>query len=1097
MHSLKTASMILMIALTWLSGLCASSAMATGIDLVTVRSSQLADRGRLLIEWSSPVKVLQKQEGDQLTLRFSRPLSINVARALGSLASYLNIEQSRAEAADLILNLKPGTTTKLKVKKNRSITVDFMREQQKDQDVALGVSSLNNGIRLQIEWPQAIDFKADQEEGSLRIAVNAPFGVKAADLAFLNETLQPWFKEVRQTQGAANLSLDFTLSPLVVASTRRIGGQSLEISLTRDAATAVLKPKARPTPIKEASSKASKPWPPRPEARPPNHDEDISANPSIAEMSPPASDNSPKVDKLAFLWEGDVGTAVFKRAGYLWVIFDAPRTALRSPLPPPVPATLMPGTLLEVDDATILHFQIKQDTNFDVRRDDSGGWFVHPVEDPVPTTPVSIEYGYAKGTLRANASSSGRIIDLQDPIVGDQLSILPLQQAALGQPTRRRFVDLDIIPSWQGLVWRPLNDKLSVIATKDDIEFGSQQGLALSAWPNDRAADDSTEPPLDWFSDQEGETVVKRRTFDDERQTDEQPPSTIANSKKNDQASPRSYLQLAGSGVDRNLVAETRRVLRQAIAKSKPDKRDQRRLDLAKLLIAERFASEAKIVLQAISDQDQGNTAKSRRALIGAAAFLTGDLDEATALLDASEFDEDTEIGIWRSALQARDGDWQTSAEGWKASDKKLNAYPPKLLFEFGLLALEAAIKTHDDNMIRKGFRRLRPLELKPHETAQLERLHALRAIHDGDLEKAKQILSALIDDQDSNIGIVADFELASLLRSENPDNLSLLATLNDRLPLWRGHPKEVDMIDHLAREYQEKDEAREALRLWEYLSRIHPKTENDPAIRDNRRDTYARALTVLAGDKIDLIDAYAIYLDFTNLLPEDPDDRLIHRRLAQHLEGLDLIDEAIRTLEPLLEGTTEKTELKEIGAELAKLLLLENRASEALSALERSGPGPATPTTPIETERLLLTARALGALERVDEALSAIQDLRTIEAHRLRARLFWQQRNWNRLAAAVGSVLDTSDLPSPLSDQDQQLVLWLALSRERLGQTEDLDELRQRYAADMAGGPWSRAFVVATQAASRRGDIASILSHADQQLTELGAFRDDTIANP
>lgn len=1122
MSKLRPFFIALMLGLALTNGFAAGLSQAAQDSQVTMRSAERADGGRLLIEWLAPIKVLQKQNDNQLILRFSRPLAVDAEPALNRLTSYLDVALTAIEGNDLKLALKPGISAKLEVKKNKIVTIDFSRQQVGEEYVRLDVSTLQNGVRLTLDWPRPTDVETEDRGGRLLMTFTSNSHLKPADLSYLNQTLQPWFSKVQQTSDPAATSLSFYLQPMIVSKVKSRNAHRIDIDLIRDAsaiastAQAGTKPSIELRLDKPTSKKSREGLPPIPVRRP-----EIALSSSQAERldstdHPESQANDTKVDSLVFNWDGKVGAAVFKRAGHLWVVFDAPPELSKSPIPPPAPAPLAAGEVMQVDKATIIRFPMSSDTDFAVLQDDKGRWIVQPDHNPKPPASIRISPAGSTGTLYAKGPSNGRIVSVYDPLVGDQISIWPIQQSGLGQSGRRRFVDLEVLASIQGLVWRPFDNDLSATATFDGIDLTSKQGLALSIWP-DEALDRNTvtEEREQSSKDQPGvdlpmESDLAHKSADAPPQDHPTGPDTalitppvlqedrVESAPDSADIIPSSYLDLAGSGVDRNLVAETRRVLRQKIAKSSPEKRDRARLELAKLLVSEKFASEAKIVLQTISDRPQLPVILSKRALRGAAAFLKGEIEEASALLQAAEFDEDTEIGIWRAALESLERNWQTAAEGWNSSSKNLDVYPPKLRLELGLLALESAIETNNDNMIRKGFRRLKTLDLKPHEMAQIDRLHALRATRDGDLERAEEILQTLAEGRHHGLSTIADFELATLLQSKNPNDPGPLASLHDRLPLWRGHPNEIDMIDGLARRYRDAKEPREALQLWAYLAEIYPATEDDLSIKDKRRATYVDALTELAGQDIKLLDAYAIYLDFINLLPQEPNARLVHRNLAQHLAGLDLLNEAVLVLRPMMENAADEVEAAEIGAETAELLLLQDRPGEALAALDQTEPRAQNALEIAEgIKRQILKARTLARLDRKDEALKEIRDIQTASARHVRAEILWQQRNWHRLASVIESYLDDPDLPLPLGEDDQKLILWLALAREQLGQTKELNELRQRYTTEMASGPWSEAFIVGTQAENQRGDIASVLRQAESQLAELIRFRESTNTSP
>lgn len=1103
----------LLIGLAVTNGISLNALEATGGDQVAMRSSQSANDGRLLIEWLKPIKVLQKREGDRLVLRFSRSLSIDAKPALDRLATYLDVDRTTVDDTDLTLALRPDVIAELEISKGKNVVISFKRKKPSDPNVKFNVSTLRNGIRIVLGWPQPINYTAKQQDRDLIVTFASKSHFNPTDLVYLNKTLQPWFSRVQQREHPAGTSLIFDLRPMIVSSVRNTDGQRVEIDLTRDASTLSSNPSVKPgqdaksKSHKSASTSESHP-PPIPKLRPKIIDEQILAEQQTSDDEEALLESSTEIDELVFDWgEKKVGLAAFKRANYLWVVFDSPPELANSILPPPAPLPLMTGEMIPSDNATVIRFQLKSDINFHVRQDNFGRWFIQPGYEVKPPNAVTISSADSPGILRATALSKGKVITVEDPLVGDQINVWPLQAAGVGQPRRRRFVDLEFLPSLQGLVWRSINDDIMAKATPNGIDFSSERGLILSGSPTASFNHDASleqqanlkqeKPDHDAPSMKE---LVSRPEDSSEKPAlkPEPTPATPLAVLRGNAASgsplveplPATNLGLAGFGLDRKLVAEARRALRQAIAKATPEERDRARLDLARLLVAEKFSSEAQIVLDRISESADAPVRKSRRALHGASALLTGDLDEASTLLRGSEFDEDDEIGVWRAALNSRDKDWEAAADGWNASSDTLNSYPSKLRFELGLLALETAIETNNDTMIREGIQRLKALELRPHELAKIDQLHARRALRDGDQKRAREILQTLVDGRYPDLSIVADFELLSLAQNDEKEDPRLLAALHSRLPLWRGHPQEINMIDRLARRYRDAKRPREALRLWAYLATIHPEIQDDLVIQDMRHATFADAITKLAGQEISYYEAYSIYLDFVDLLPKKPGDHLVHRNLANHLTELDLLNEAVLVLQPLFQSEGEERARAEIGREIAGLLLVLGRPDEALTVLDRIEPRGRINPTALEVEWQIMRARALTRLNREDEALRQIQDLQTSNARHLRAEIFWRQRNWNRLASVVELFLQDTNSSLPLDNDDQKLVLWLAMAWEQLGKTKQLSGLRQRYAAEMASGPWSEAFIVGTQTEIPSGDINAALRHTETQLTELERFR-------
>ena len=1099
---------------------------AAASDPVTVRSWQHSDFGRLVIEWADPIRVHQKRDGNRLTLRFARPFSADARPAVAKLTAYLDEDQVGADGSDLSLILKPDTTVKLQLFERRIVVLDFRRPVSKEFEVRVDVARINNGVRLTFDWPRPTRFQASQSEQDFDIRFNALATIDQADMTMLGTTLQPWFSAVRQSPDAGGTLLSFDLKPMIVPAVRSDGPRRIVVDLVRDAAATAARPvhgeevRTADTSVpRPREDDGDRPMPPVPRKRPTlpqvrSADDGKAGEKLVA--APPLLDD---VDFLEFAWDEPTGAAIFSRAGHLWVVFDAPPTSARTPVPPSVPPSLASllgaGEMVTAEGGTAVRFAMKQDLGFDISQEQADRWRIKPRTDMIRPEAIEIVKVGEPATLRASTVGGDRIVSLIDPEVGDQIDVWPLREAGLGQPNRRRFVDLEFLATAQGLAWRALSDQLAARIRDGRLEFDGRNGLLLSDWSTSRDASSPAEqallqkrsgsiepPPGDEDRliaaispdtarpDGDGRTDQETDHSDDQSRNDG-PPSVT--SSDTDPPNPSSFFNLTGLNVERTLVSEKRRLLRQAIGKASIADRNRARLDLARLLVAERLAAEARTVLGTISDDASDYIAASRRALRGVSAFLFGEMTEASSLLLASEFDRDDEIRIWRAALQSINQNWNLASKDWRAVQNTLDIYPPKLRFDLGLMAVQAAIETGDDNLIRKGFRRLNSLELSEYDKDRVQWMRALAAQRSGDVTTTETILRRLARSSYAKVRTMTNFQLGTLgLDTASPD-LGKLANLDRKQPLWRGHPEEANMLDILARRFRDANQPRKALTIWRRLSDLFPEKKTDRDIRQLRQETFVRAVANEMAQPIGPLESYSIYLDFADLLPDGPERRRLHHILARHLADLDLLDEAIALLETMVDDAATALEKAEIGAEAADLALRRDRGAQTITILDRTQTPGLTLPQDLAEQRLLARARALTLMDRLDQALRQIQDSQNLAARRLRAEILWKMHDWPRLASVVETYLASPDIPEPLSVDDQRLVLWLALARERQGQTQALYQLRDQYADNMQTGPLAEAFLVATQTPGTSSDIQSLLASTASYLSELRNFREST----
>ena len=68
------------------------------------------------------------------------------------------------------------------------------------------------------------------------------------------------------------------------------------------------------------------------------------------------------------------------------------------------------------------------------------------------------------------------MVTLSDPDVGDRLQIVPLPVPGNAIPESHRYADLELLPSYQGVVVRPIADAVTVRPVKEGVELTAAGG---------------------------------------------------------------------------------------------------------------------------------------------------------------------------------------------------------------------------------------------------------------------------------------------------------------------------------------------------------------------------------------------------------------------------------------------------------------------------------------------------------------------------------------------------------------------------------------------------------------------------------------------
>ena len=677
-------------------GLTAECSLAADHTSPSLRAWQRSHEGHLIIEWTDTARVQQKRQGDRLILRFADPLGVDIEPVLLNISNFVDSDRTTMEGKDLSLALKPGVFSKVKVREKNIVAVEFSVDPAHKPQTKIEASSIDRGVRLVLDWPGPTEVKASQNVSKLSLKIFPPRTIDPAQLTKLQQTLRPWFHELRSERALDHTTLSLALEPQIAISIRPEGVARTVIDFVRNASTQaapalqtkghVLVPAKKPPPSTRVA-KAQKVGPPIPNERPRQTKETMTIDKVGAKRiaAADAGKNLPKT--LIFDWKKPVGAAIFLRADHLWVIFDEPDTGLLVGLPTP-PSAFGPGMFIPADGGTALRFPLLKPVHVSVSQTAEDQWQIEPT--PSTSTPQSliIERVDRSTTLRVTPVSGERIVGVIDPAVGDQLDILPLRDLGIGLPERRRFVDFELLPTSQGLAWRRLNDRLTANIEDEDLKFSSPEGLLLSA--TDPGPSGTSGPTV-------LEAMARKAPLSNQPKKDQVSRPAVKPVEthpvpKSVAAKPSSYFDLADSAVERELVNEYRRIRRQAIRKAPPESKDRARLSLARLLVAERLANEARTILSTISDEADDNIILQKQALNGVSALFIGHLTEAASLLRDPGLNDDNEIDVWRAALESVEDNWLSAAERWQTTSDILDKYPPRLKLDLGLMALRAAI---------------------------------------------------------------------------------------------------------------------------------------------------------------------------------------------------------------------------------------------------------------------------------------------------------------------------------------------------------------------------------------------------------------------
>jgi hypothetical protein len=1095
-------------------------------EQVAVRAATHPGFGRLVFEWPSPVEVESRQSAERLTLRFARPLTADLGAVVGRLGDYLVALPPAADEREVVLQLAPEVGAKVDIHDGRIVVVDLTRAAAASAPVELRMGAHDGYARIVLDWTVPIGFATTGADRHWRIRFDREGRI---DAAAIGRRFPPLVDAARMSASDGRSELELVLNAGVTPHVFALAGERVVVDLYPSAGTPP-PPPGGPAAVPAGTSADSMPAA-QPAAEP---DETASAGapsaPLALQMSATENGRGAVID---FAWSRPVGAAFVLRAGHLWSVFAPPAdhagVPVQLPRAAPVPGYLGPGQAVAASGGTAIRFPLLRPLAAAVERE-GARWRVILAATAPPPRPAPLDRLHQPSRLRIATDEPVHLVSLIDPEVGHRLEFWPLLAPGLGQPRAQRLVDLELLATVQGLAWRAQSDRVQARILDGALELLAPEELAPSGAPV------TTAPPEPESADRlkrapstaivpPATTAAPHRAAPEENRRAAPPPEPAMTRSAGPEADhppapepnppprpdPRGHAGLPRADApvappslrplglarfappDEAASSEWRAALQDRIASAPAAERPAARLELARWFLARALAAEALAVLDAVGEATAAEGGLARDSLAGAAELLMGRLDAAAAGLDAPALAADPESALWRAALAAARGDWPAGARELERSAATLEGYPPRLQLRLGLAAARIAIQAGNDDLAKLVLARLGALDLHPSEHARLAFLDGLAHAGRGEIGRADQIWRALEQGPDYATRVDAAYaRVQTLLETGRLAPGDALARLTPARALWRGHPSERGMLDRLAELEQQSGDPAAAIRIWHDLLARFPAAPDVERIGRRLRDSLVGALQAEGGATIGAVQAYALYQDFPELLRGQGalDDRL-RRRLAVQLAELDLIEPAAELLDELIEGRLSGPAKAEAGAALAELRLRQPDPAAALAALERSRVDDQLPPA-LSVQRRLLRARALAAASQPDAALALLDGRPGRSEQHLRAEILWQNRDWARFAECVeGLLARREESEVPLSAEDQELVIRLALAYARQAEPGALERLRARFAGAISGMAGEAAFLMATLTPGLPVEPEAVLALAAEHLARTRAYLD------
>jgi tetratricopeptide (TPR) repeat protein len=747
--------------------------------------------------------------------------------------------------------------------------------------------------------------------------------------------------------------------------------------------------------------------------------------------------------------------AIFERGGYGYIVFDRKFTLTLDMLTAGQPAPMVALEALDMPKASGYRFPLPPDVEMHANRDGTA-WQIFLSKDhtdlPVSTALVP-QPDFALGArFLLPLPDAPDPVRMTDPVVGDNLILVPLSQTEAFS-VARHMADFDVLPAAQGLVIKPLNDKLVVHVVSDGLEISAEGGLHLSREADTGASQQSPQ-------------------------------------KARAAAAGKSMFDFAvWRGKPNETFTETRQRLQQIIVDVPDAERNRARLELARFYFANGNGEEALGLLRYLVSMVPDLTMHADfLALYGASKILAYQPADGIPDFDNPVLIGQPEIELWQAIAAAELRDWKTAEEKFSITESILAGYPEPFYSRFSVLAVESAIAAGKD---REGKDWLDRLENNPHRVEidpAIKYLHGVVHSKEGRVQAAEDLWNEVKSSDDRLYRIRAELALIDLGVATGTLTPAKAADKLESLRFgWRGDDLEFDILHRLGQFYIQAKNIKEGLNVLDHAVKLYPKSPMVPQIHTEMSGVFRDVF--LNNDQSDLsaVDALTLYQQFRDLMPTGADGDAVMRNLAERLVSIDLLDQAASLLQELVKSHLQGVEKGRVGARLAAIRLLDHKPDLAITALDMSNDN--SYPADLVAERLLLRAKALSEESKEDQAMDLLKSENSRDAKILRADVSMHAQNWSE---AAKNLLDLIGPPPQAGDQlNQRQADWLvncAIAYSLANDSDGLNKLAVDYGAAMAGTTQNDTFRVLTtqDKPMQLKDIAAVQS----KLTDVDLFQ-------
>ena len=1075
----------------------AAPALADG-----VRFAARDGYGRVAFEWDQPVRYSADVLGGELVVQFERAVTMTPAAIAQALGTYISgPPRLSPDQRTVVFPLRPNVTMRT-FTVGSAVVVDLVgppvTAPNPAKPAAKPLAPLNTNIpagsatapagtgtvgirtgqhptffRVAFDWPQSRPaYKIERRGDSVAVVFQ---GTGAFNMTTLNQRLPAANKGATVSYASGQTTLviphaaalavnDLATGNTIAIDLTNAPADQQQAAINRPAGPAA-PPAAKPAPAKPEAAKpepqvaAAKPAPPPP--RPLQGSQDAAAalkgqinaktevDASGRRVTRAAQNgrvdpltSRPAEVSLTIPWTEPSAAAVFRRAEFLWVVFDRYQQVDVAKLAKEGAPYITFVEQLPYRNNTILRMVTRPDINPTTRRDGLN-WVLDFRALPLrPTQAIEVvsQVERPQPNLFLTVTEAGRTVAVEDPEVGDYLLIVPVIPLSNGVYPERNYAELDLPATAQGVVVVPKADGVRAQASRTGIDVDVDGGMALSR--------DGTEVAGALGGDDGVERLLNIADWQIGRAED---------------------------------YVRNKQALQYALGDERPDVRQQARFRLARFEFVNGFYPEVLGILRvmAANGEEVENTAPFR-ALRGAAMFMMRRYQEAAEDFNHFTLANEEDARFWLAAARSQISDPKAQAETMIQTGALIRAHPRRVKIPLALMGVEATIAAGDDFGAQGFLDMVRKERPSVNELAAIDYMDGKLNEKIGELQVALQQFRKAEESPSLMYSVLAKRDRMELEHKLGTiTTAQLIEGLEQLRYRWRGDHTELEMLLRLADLYGEEKDYGTALRTLKITTSYFSGDPRVDEAANKMTGIFEKLYLENEAEKLSPVTAIGLFEEFRSLVPPGEKGDEMIRKLADRLVSVDLLQQAALLLERQVQFRVTGVDRARIGSRLALIYLLDEQPEKALAVLNDT----ATPEAgrELNAQRRRLEARALTDLNKVDEAVLLLGTDTTPETKQLRAEIYWRAQQWGNAAAALSELAPEAE-GQTLSDQNARIVLDWATALTLAGDERTLVRVRQRYTGPMSGTPFRDAFALITTPRERGVmDVAAVRQQIEQ----------------